>query len=115
MSARRSPLRTVLRVAELRERGARAAVAAATAAQRAAEHEAQQRLQMVTPLNVALDGARMVAAHEQATMRADAASAAAGVGPGKSSGTRRRAGALVRRGSPTQCNGGIVGPVARRA
>jgi flagellar biosynthesis chaperone FliJ len=79
MSARRSPLRTVLRVAELRERGARAAVAAATAAQRAADHEAEQRRQMVTPLNVALDGARMVAAHEQSTMRADAASAAAGV------------------------------------
>jgi hypothetical protein len=77
MSARKSPLRTVLRVAELRERGARAAVAAATAAQRSAELEAEHRLQMVAPLNVSLDGARMVAAHEQAALRADAASAAA--------------------------------------
>jgi hypothetical protein len=77
MSARKSPLRTVLRVAELRERGARAAVAAATVAQRSAELEAQQRLQMVAPLSVSLDGASMVAAHEHAALRADAAAAAA--------------------------------------
>jgi flagellar biosynthesis chaperone FliJ len=79
MSARKSPLQTVLRVAELRERGARAAVAAATAAQRSAELEAQQRLQLVAPLSVTLDGASMVAAHEQAALRADAATAAAEV------------------------------------
>jgi hypothetical protein len=79
MSGRKSPLRTVLRVAELRERGARAAVAAAAAAQRSADVEAEQRLQLVTPLNATLDGASMVAAHEQVTLRADAASAAAEV------------------------------------
>ena len=74
--SRRSPLATVLRVAELRERGARAAVAAATANARAAAAEAARRHEMLPQLHGRMDGVMLSAAHTSASLRAGAAVAA---------------------------------------